>query len=621
MNKKLVLIALLFSFVISCLYLVLIENKAMVNLHLETERRTIFKIYWKKEGGNWTERRVATIVIDPRQEHYSFRLTNIARIAALRVDTSERPSTVTLKSLTIRQNGFEPIVLDTPEALSHLEIIEGIESVEVSEKGLTVVPATIDPQLLFTLPTLSKTPVLLDQTLRIACIFLVVFLLCWALHRVVQEYHFVSYCSLVVFVFILVMASLSLYNQHPDEPFHVHAGEYFQDHVFPPRIGDPSTLDSYSGYGVSRLHSGEIAYFFAGKFAKMLQPFEIPSYLALRYFNVALFFTLFVMTLNSYHFRLLMVPVLLSPQIWYIFSYVNSEAFALFIILVVAHQLVCPDSKFNRLVAAEKFSGPSALSLAALGMLFGFLLLLKINFYFYLLFVGLYIFWRFGCGTLPCNRFSFSRLAAIALIGLTLFGTVRGIDSYINDFRKSEKLLEVREQLANEIYNPRTPLERKHIYLHMRDRGVTLERFLRIERWGEKTFRSAFGVYGYTSISGSFNYYDYVRYTGLLLLVSVLAVVVVRGGWPGVSLLAVTLTSASALIAVAIYHAWTMDFQAQGRYLLPIVGMGAVFYAHIHQLLARPYFLLLWCGMFSLALYNFLFVGLRGVEKLSFIIV
>jgi hypothetical protein len=621
MNKKLFLVALLFSFVVSCLYLVLIENKAMVNLHLETEGRTIFKVYWKKEGGNWTERRVASIVIDPYQEHYSFRLGNLGKIDFLRVDTSESPATVTIKSLTIRQNGFEPIVLSSSEALSRLEIIEGIERAEVSERGLTVVPATIDPQLLFSLPTLSKTPVLLGQALRIGCIVLVVFLLCWALHQVVREHHFISYCSLVVFVLILVMASLSQYNQHPDEPFHVHAGVYFQDHIFPPPIGDPSILHSYSGYGVSRLHSGEIAYFFAGKFAKMLQPFELPSYLALRYFNVALFFTLFVMTLNSYHFRLLMVPILLSPQIWYIFSYVNSEAFALFIILVVAYQLVRPDSHFNRLVAADTFSGPSALSLAGLGMLFGLLLLLKVNFYFYLLFVGFYILWRFGCGTLPCNRFSFTRLAAIALIGLVLFGTVRGIDSSINDFRKSEKLLEVREQLAKEIYNPSTPLEKKHIYLHMKDRGVTLERFLKIDRWGEKTFRSAFGVYGYTSVSGSFTYYDYVRYTGILLLVSVLAVVAVRGGWPGTSLVAVTLASALALIVVNIYHAWTMDFQAQGRYLLPIVGMGAVFYAHMHRYLARPYFLLLWCGMFILSLHNFLFVGLRGVEKVKYLIV
>jgi hypothetical protein len=76
-----------------------------------------------------------------------------------------------------------------------------------------------------------------------------------------------------------------------------------------------------------------------------------------------------------------------------------------------------------------------------------------------------------------------------------------------------------------------------------------------------------------------------------------------------------------ALIVVDIYHAWTMDFQAQGRYLLPIVGMGAVFYAHMHRYLARPYFLLLWCGMFILSLHNFLFVGLRGVEKVKYLIV
>ena len=71
-------------------------------------------------------------------------------------------------------------------------------------------------------------------------------------------------------------------------------------------------------------------------------------------------------------------------------------------------------------------------------------------------------------------------------------------------------------------------------------------------------------------------------------------------------------------MALALYHAWSVDFQAQGRYFLPIVGMLSIFFFHTERYLMRPLFVLLFLGMYLLSVYNFLFVGLYEISKYSF---
>ena len=415
------------------------------------------------------------------------------------------------------------------------------------------------------------------------------------------------------------MAAVSRFAVHPDEHVHVQAGEYYRQHNLPPPVGQ-APVESYSDYGVSRLHSGEIAYFFAGKFAWVLQVFHVPGYLSLRAFNVALLFVLLLLAVNSREFRVLLVPLLISPQIWYIFSYFNSEAYALFIVLLVAYQMAAPESAFNRLLGEDRLAGRAWLTCAGLGLLLGLLLLLKLNFYFYCLFLFLYFVWRILFGQTVFDRRAFVRLSLVAAIGLSVFAGVRGGDLWLNDFDKSARLLEAREKYAADIYKPSTPLDKKHIHLQMKERGKSLPQFIHFDRWGEKSFRTAFGVYGYTSINAPFVYYDYVRFVGLLLLFIVSATVVVRGGLAGTTLLGITGGCAVGLMAVAFYHAWTVDFQAQGRYFLPIVGMLSIFFFHVERHLTRPWVVLLLLSLYLLSLYNFLFVGLYGIDKYCFIL-
>ena len=76
-----------------------------------------------------------------------------------------------------------------------------------------------------------------------------------------------------------------------------------------------------------------------------------------------------------------------------------------------------------------------------------------------------------------------------------------------------------------------------------------------------------------------------------------------------------TVASAAGLILMALYNAWTVDFQPQGRYFLPIAGMMSIFFLHSQNYLLRSVVPLLAMGLFLLSLYSFVFIGLAGLLK------
>jgi hypothetical protein len=408
------------------------------------------------------------------------------------------------------------------------------------------------------------------------------------------------------------MAGISRYNQHPDEFVHIYAAEYYQNHILPPHVGSPEIRHTYSPYGYSRLDNGEILYLFAGKFLQLLAPLHIPSYLALRYFNVLLFSVLCFLALHKQDFRILLLPVLISPQIWYIFSYFNTEAFGLFIILLVAYQLVVQESMFNRIIS-EGFRGKNIFGLVGIAVLFGLMLLSKLNFYFFIVFCFLYLIWKIVFKEIVFTKIFLYRLFAIALTGMMIIGIVKAGDISVNGFDKSAKIEQYREEAASLIYKPSTPLDKKHSFLQMKDRGATLKSLFVRDHWGGKSFESSFGVYGYTSVLGSFSYYSIVKLIGEAFLALVVLTTIFRGGLKGNSLLFITLFCSFWLMGMLIHRSWTDDFQAQGRYFLPIVAMLSVLIFHNRKYFITSAFHLLLISMFLLSTYSFIFVGLYGI--------
>lgn len=614
-QRKIWLFFLVLVTAFSIAYYFLIFNRALVELELETNTRTVLKFYWPDQQGRYSEKKSAQLLIKPGVKQYTLRTTNISGLDHLRLDPTENKiANVSIHRLAVQQIGFPRFELrNYADFARYLKVVANVDSMTAGAKdGINLQINHLDPQLNLVLPPMKRQIpwlLVLEHGLGILCLafgcLFVARLFSWRLD-------YIPVLAVFVFALIIVMASISAYNTHPDESVHVAAGSYYMNHTLPPKVGDPAIVNTYSAYGVSRLHSGEIYYLLTGKFLRLMKPLHLKSYLGMRSFNVLLFFILLLAS-TKVGFRPFLFPLLLSPQIWYLFSYADSEALSLSLTLLAAWQLTAYTSPLNRLLRdePEKFSWLTPLHI---GLLLGLLLLQKQNFYFLYVFFFGYFFWRLRLAPATWSRRTITRFITIIVIGALFFGIVKTTDAWVNDFKKSELELKAREQYAEQMYKPSTPLEKKHPYLQLRDRGKTLRQLLDVDRWGENSFRTAFGVYGYTQYSAPFAYYDYVRLFGFLLLL-VLALTLLRAGWPGCGLLALAMSWAVFFLAGLIYHAWTVDFQAQGRYLLPMIPMFAMLYYHCQRILSRLFFYSLFFLLFLLSVYNFIFIGLHDIGK------
>ena len=149
----------------------------------------------------------------------------------------------------------------------------------------------------------------------------------------------------------------------------------------------------------------------------------------------------------------------------------------------------------------------------------------------------------------------------------------------------------------------------------MRERGTSFEEFINLHGWGEKSFRTAFGAYGYFTVLGPDLYYDLVRYVGLAALACMAFFIFLRGGLPGIILFSSAVLCSLLLIAAACYHSWTVDFQAQGRYLFAIAPMIGMVLFTTRKVYNQNLLRMMSCAMFLLSVYSFVFVGLYGISK------
>ena len=422
----------------------------------------------------------------------------------------------------------------------------------------------------------------------------------------------------LVLALIVIMAVISKRNVHPDEHVHIEASKYYQKNWLPPAFEDPDIRRTYSVYGASRLNNSEIYYFFSGKFAELTSFIRINPFWLFRLFNVFLFGCLLFYTIKNTSARLVVMPFLISSQIWYVFSYTNSDAFSLFITFLVGIQIVTPGSLFNVFLKQQTDNRLLIRSLV-LGGLLGCLLLLKKNYYPYIAFVITVLAWQiWNMSSREERILAVKRLLVLTVIGLSLFGLRRGADYYVNGLDKAEKLAAIRVETAHPLYNPQTELNKQQNYLYMKKRGHSLKYIVDVERFFEKTFRSSFGVYGYFTVSAPFKYYDIVRWTGTALLLVFFGLIFLRS-WRENGFIAVScLFFSLLLITVSLYHSWTKDFQAQGRYLFPIVSMLGIVYAKGHKYLKGPVFTSLFMTMFLLSAYSFILVAIPRIPKALF---
>ena len=143
------------------------------------------------------------------------------------------------------------------------------------------------------------------------------------------------------------MAWISAFNVHPDEIEHARAADYYRTHWLPPRFDDPDAAPSYSRYGYSYLNERDIVYLIAGKWSLFVAPLVGDIDLSYRLFNLTLLAAIAIAFVRKAQARHLLVPLTLSAQVWYVFSYFNADAFALAAALFATYQIAARASVFN----------------------------------------------------------------------------------------------------------------------------------------------------------------------------------------------------------------------------------------------------------------------------------
>lgn len=621
------------------LYFFVFDTLAEVDLELVLPpgvTKSEVKIYYADEGEGFSEERMAVVSTSAGQSKYHLYLTDLAEVARLRLDPHTYKGEVVLKQLKISQNGFADVLLDSPETLSLLEPRHDIARMEQSGEGMRIVSSGSDPYLEFAhvFMKAERDWWILASGLSVSvCLVLLV----WGTGQcLLREYLYIPVLLFGVWLLVLSMAALSRENAHPDEYVHLAAVQYYENHWLPPAIDRIESPHAYSCYGVSRLWDHDLYYFLAGKCSKVFQAFHLHVPFTERLGNVLLFFGIVLFSFRNISARLVAAPLLLSPQVWYLFSYCNSDAFALFMAWLSAWQFVDEKSMLNRLLWTEnpllqkcywrdflagrcfpRLFSSSAVKMGIAGAVLGVLFLTKKNYVPFIVFLyaafGVRI-W-FDSSKKFCKKSVIFRVAAITLIGCAVFGGRVGIDYAVNGIDLQARRARVRREMSLPAFRPEAPAPERHPGIGMKARGIHWKEAMFTDLWGEKSFQSFFGVFGYLSLYGSTLYYNLVRWSVFVLLGTFFAFYFYRSTLAGSLVAGSAVLLGAALIAVSFYHSWTMDFQPQGRYLMPILPMAGLLCGIQGPMLRRLPVVFPLGLLFSLSMYFFIFEGLQRIPK------
>ena len=585
-------------------------NRAHVELEIQVKHKTSFKLYWADGENSFSEKRQGVIKLSPDQKLYGFFLTNLDNVQKLRVDPFQYAGTGTIKRITISQKGFKPVTINFEDLKPQNDIVEH----QIGPDGLKVTSAGKDPFFEIAPDIIKASTNWWLEAVRYILICVLVFVVIRGCSAYRQDFLFVPILLCLVLVLIITMAVISKRNAHPDEYVHIQAAQYYQDNWLPPKIADKEIVHTYSAYGISRLNNGEIYYLLVGKFYQLVKVVKASDLFLLRLFNILLFAGIVLYASLSVPARFVAIPFLISPQVWYIFSYCVSDAFGIFLCFLAACELVRPKSLLNRI-----FNESSYLKLVGamvwVAVLLAMLFLLKINYYpFILLCFGVVAF-RWLQGNEISRKMVFLRITTCIVFALLLAGLRMGADYHVNGMDRQDKLAAMQEKTAHHWYKPSTELHKKHVSMYLKDRGTSLKELVVNHRWFKHSFVTSFGVYGYFTISAPQFYYRLVVWASLIFAVYTFTALMIRGDMEIRALTLFVTLLGIGLIGASLHRSWTIDLQAQGRYLFPILPMMGVVFARSRVLLNSNLFILVTMQLYLLSLYSFIFVALRYIPR------
>ena len=420
---------------------------------------------------------------------------------------------------------------------------------------------------------------------------------------------------------IAAMVLTSRYDSHPDERDHAEVAEYYVRWWLPPAAGDPRVIPSISKYGVSYHYSPRVNYFLAGKAVAPVERRLRPHFQAFRLFNLGLFAALAVIALRRRDPTFALLLLLLPAQVWYLFSYFNDDALALFACLLCCWQLVGTDASFARFLSADGWTtGRRGVLIFAL--LAAVVVLSKKNYHLFLVFVAFYALWMVATsGDFRRARNLALKWGLVALLAFAFAGPRLAVDRWVDEaagvgadggLNRKQLIRQQAEQFADPGLKPSELGEEDAFQTALlKKQGVPFHQLFTTYRWHELSFKSFVGLYGYMDYFSLPPYYLLIFLAYAALLVT-LGLAVWRNGTfaDRVFGLACALFAGGFVLVSALYS-WTVDLQPQGRYLFPLF---AILFAAVLRFKALIPPRVLWgyaLVIFLLSSYSFLFTALR----------
>lgn len=436
-------------------------------------------------------------------------------------------------------------------------------------------------------------------------------------------------------ILAMIVVSAEKSRVHPDELSHVAAYQYYVNHLLPPAVDDPATIPSTSVWGFSYLFELDVVYDIAARATGQIRAWTLDEVLAGRLFQFGLWCILCVLVLCRRYWATILCVTLVTPQVWYVFSYFNADAFALFLSLIAAGLVADESGGLHDFVRNGNFRRP-ALWIAALCI--GLILVSKRD---YLPVVPAFFIWLAVLHLNLRARFVVVILGGLLMLGTGLMlggvmgnspyslhwhrvlmlagglaitattaylcwkfwrdGQTRRVllrltgfaamciavalpriawDVHVNGWpaQKDQRVHAVAEERAGYEFKPSTIAKHEgHRVIGLAGRGVSIERvFFAPYHWASKSLASAFGVYGYMDIfAPRWMYWILYGTTCLLILLALYSLRVSRPDHWG-PLAVIVGGSAVLVVASSLLLSWISALQPQGRYLfaiLPLVAM------------------------------------------------
>ena len=542
--------------------------------------------------------------IDPLDQHYS---------------TGE-PLTIT--GLTVSKNGIQTVDLTGDKLGTYFTVNSDLEL--LGEDGFTFLVTGEDSQML---PTeafqalYAQTPFavrLLGALGSGILLVLAILLVRWFTRTIAGQGLFSKLIFCVLFGGLFAATLMTIFTGfwnpfylNPDEYHTLSAVNYYFSHFMPPDMRDPAIIDSYAIYGTTRHSEWTLFYFLT---AKIGQFFADPI-IRVRFFTTVTFCIMAGIALKNVKKNwALSAMLLLTPQVWYLFSYCTSDSLDFFMSFLCMYEVMKKDSMLNR-VLDEPFCKKQLLYMALLGLLFVQPLWGKPTFYVVLIFIFLILLIRLFYT--PKTERKVLLYKYIGILGFTL--GIFAIRYMITDFPyyglfgKYRVYMDMMEQTALPGYKLSTPALERAYSMSFMEKGVTLGELLTGFDFNKNLFRTFAGFFG----SYAFGARDWYYMAIAVLYLAILAYLLVQAfrkrdsqTWWEIGAAALSMFIQYALI---VYNAWVVDFQPQGRYLLPILFYTAYLIHRADSESQSKVLRILLCLTCLLSLYSFYTVGIPNL--------